>query len=112
MENTTMEPQQQTAPVLDAGKNKFAIAGFILGICGLALAWFIPIIAIAAGIVGIVMSVKGKNSEKKTFAVLGLIFSIAAIPAGIICWIVKAVLAFAAIGAGLSSVSSALSVLG
>lgn len=89
MENQTMEPQQVNTPVEDT-KKKFAIAGFVLGLCGLG-AWFLPILGLPVGIVGIVMGVKGLKSTKKTFAIIGLVLSILCIVASVVNMIVGAI---------------------
>ena len=64
--------------------DKNAIAGFILGICSLALCG----IGFPAGIVGIILSAKGLRSKtKKGFAIPGLIISILSIFYSLSFWL-------------------------
>jgi hypothetical protein len=96
-EQQQQTPWQQNEPVVeqpqqDDKKKKFAIAGFVLGLVGL-VAWLVPILGLADGIVGIIMSVKGLKSEKRTFALIGLILSIVGIVASIVFWIYGIVVA-------------------
>lgn len=53
-----------------------AISSMVLGICGIVFCW-IPLLAVAANIVGIVLARKGSFSQtKKGFATAGLVTSI------------------------------------
>lgn len=52
-----------------------AIAGFVLGLVSI-IAWFIPLFGYPVTIIGISMSSIGLKSNKKTFAIIGLILSI------------------------------------
>ena len=69
--------------------NGMSIASLVLGICGCALAWFIPLIGIVCGIVGIILAVKGKKTSapgKTGMAVAGLVLSIISLSFGAISW--------------------------
>lgn len=52
-----------------------ATAGFVLGLCSI-IAWIIPIIGYPVTGLGIVFSCMGMNSKNKTYATIGLVFSI------------------------------------
>jgi hypothetical protein len=56
-------------------ENIMATAALVLGIIGL-IAWLIPLFGYPVTIVGIVMGVKGRKSEKKGMATAGLVMSI------------------------------------
>ena len=69
--------------------NGMSIASLVLGIVGCALAWFIPLIGIVCGIVGIILAVKGKKASapgKTGMAVAGLVLSIISLSFGAISW--------------------------
>ncbi|MBP3800108.1 MAG: hypothetical protein ILA19_03910 [Bacilli bacterium] len=64
---------------MDKNTDNFALAGLILGISSLVGEWipYVSILAIPAGIVGIVLSVKGlKSNTKRGMAMAGLVCSI------------------------------------
>ena len=64
---------------MDKNTDNFALAGLILGISSLVGEWipYVSILAIPAGIVGIVLSVKGlKSNTKRGMAIGGLVCSI------------------------------------
>jgi hypothetical protein len=52
-----------------------ATAGFVLGIVGM-VAWLLPIAGLPVTIVGLVLSIKGQKSAKKSLATAGLVLSI------------------------------------
>ena len=56
-------------------KDSKATAGFVLGLISI-IAWFIPLFGYSVTIIGIIMSGMGIKSNKKTFAIIGLILSI------------------------------------
>ena len=67
---------------MDKNTDNFALAGLILGISSLVGEWipYVSILAIPAGIVGIVLSVKGlKSNTKRGMAIGGLVCSIVSI---------------------------------
>lgn len=69
--------------------NGMSIASLVLGISGCALAWFIPLVGIVCGIVGIILAVKGKKASapgKTGMAVAGLVLSIISLSFGAISW--------------------------
>ena len=69
--------------------NGMSIASLVLGICGCVFAWFIPLIGIVCGIVGIILAVKGKKVSapgKTGMAVAGLVLSIISLSFGAISW--------------------------
>jgi len=51
-----------------------AVAGLVLGICGL-IAWFIPIIGLPVTVIGLVMGIKGLKSSGQGMAVAGIVLS-------------------------------------
>ena len=61
---------------MDSSKNGMAIAGLVLGIVSLVFSFFIGWLGLIAGVVGIVLSVKGRQSEKKGLGTAGLVCSI------------------------------------
>lgn len=74
-ESIKQENSIKTQPIQEQ-KNSNAIAGMVLGIVSVVLFW-IPYVSITCGIVGIILSVKGRKlAEKKSMATAGLILSI------------------------------------
>ena len=65
MENTNLEAQKH---------NGKATAGLVLGIIDL-IAWLIPFFGLPIGVVGLVMSILGRKSDKKGRATAGIILS-------------------------------------
>ena len=65
------------------GADKCALIGFIVGIASLVCCC----IGVPAGIVGIILSAKGLKSNRKGFAIPGLILSILAVIYGFSFWI-------------------------
>lgn len=63
--------------------NGKAIASLVLGIVGL-IAWILPLVGFPVTIVGLVMGVSGRKSEKKGMATAGMVLSIIALVACII----------------------------
>jgi len=59
----------------DKSKNIFATVSYILGWCSI-VAWIIPLVGFPVTIVGIVMGVKGKDSQEESKAKTGLILNI------------------------------------
>lgn len=90
-------------------KNTYAVAGLVLGIICLALD-FLPIpyigwISLPAGIVGLVLSVKGRKIEaKKGMATAGMVLSII----GLALWAL-AILCVVCAGAALLGAAGSLS---
>ena len=89
-------------------KNNYAIAGLVLGILSIVLCWVptISILALPCGIVGIILSVKGRKIEvKKSMATAGMVLSIIGLSIWaivIVCALCAGSLAIAGI-AGLAS---------
>lgn len=52
-----------------------ATASLVLGIIGL-IAWLLPLVGFPVTIVGLIMGVNGRNSEKKGMATAGMVLSI------------------------------------
>ncbi len=77
MEQPTQMPSPPSQPaqvIVTANRGK-ATAGMVLGIIGL-VAWFIPLFGYPVTIVGVVMSSKGLNSDRKGHATAGMVMSI------------------------------------
>lgn len=55
--------------------DKKAIAALVLGIVSL-IVWLLPLFGYPVSIIGIIMGIKSKDSNSKTFALVGLILSI------------------------------------
>lgn len=66
------EVPQPPAPAGD--KKGLAVAGLVLGIVNLC-SWFVPICGGPLAIVGIVLSVLGLKSSKRTLAIVGIVLS-------------------------------------
>ena len=68
-----MNTNPAPAPVNDPGKG-MSIAGLVLGIAAIVLAWFymVNIAALIAGIIGIILAVKGKNASAAAGCPTGL----------------------------------------
>lgn len=86
MDNNSTQLQ---ASKIDSGRNKKTIAAFVLGICSVVLAAFLSLIGTVCGIVGLIFGIKSLKSEKRTFALIGLITSCAGIILGIILFIMN-----------------------
>lgn len=56
-------------------KDTLSLIGMILGFCSI-LAWLIPLLGYPCTIVGIILSACGMNSNKKNFAITGLVLCI------------------------------------
>ena len=56
-------------------RNAFAVVGAILGFCSI-IAWLIPLFGIICTIVGIVFSACGIRSNKRSFAIAGLMLNV------------------------------------
>lgn len=54
--------------------NGLAIAGFVLGLVGLA-AWCCPIVGLGTSITGLVLSAKGLPSGQRALAIAGLVLN-------------------------------------
>ena len=70
--------------------NGMSIAGLVLGIVACVFAWLVPLIGVACGIVGIILSVKGKKASapgKTGMAVAGLVLSIIGLSLSAVMWI-------------------------
>ncbi len=61
---------------MEQKSNTLAVAGLVLGILSVVFAFLFTWIGLIAGIVGIVLSVKGRKSEKKGMATAGMVLSI------------------------------------
>ncbi len=79
------------------GKDTLSLVGMILGFCSI-LAWLLPILGYPCTIVGIILSACGMNSNKKGFAITGLVLSIIFLVVTLINSLIGA-----AIGAGMVS---------
>lgn len=75
MQNTENSAEQENVPVNPGKNNGKATAGFVLGLVSI-IAWIIPLFGIPVSVIGIIMSALGIKSEKKTKAIVGLVFSI------------------------------------
>ncbi len=60
----------------NSSANGLAIASLVLGIVSVVFSFIYVWIGLIAGVVGIVLAVKGRPSEKKSFATAGLVLSI------------------------------------
>ena len=60
---------------VNSKKNTYALVGMILGLCSI-IAWIIPLFGYPCTIIGLIFSACGIGSEKKSFAVTGLVLSI------------------------------------
>ncbi len=59
----------------DKKKNVYATVSFVLGWCGI-IAWLLPIVGFPVTIVGIIMGLKGQDSQLQSKAKTGLILNI------------------------------------
>jgi len=57
-----------------AGNSGMAIASLVLGIVGLVLCW-VPLLGLAASIVGLILGIKGQRSTGKGMAIAGIVLS-------------------------------------
>ena len=61
---------------VNSNANGLAIAGLVLGIISIVFAFLYFWVGLIVGIIGIILSVKGRESEKKSMATAGLVCSI------------------------------------
>lgn len=59
-----------------------AIAALVIGIVG-GLTWCLPLVGIPLAIIGIVLGVMGMKSTKRTLAIIGIVFCVLSLIAGI-----------------------------
>ena len=59
----------------DKTKNTYATVSYVLGWCSI-IAWFIPLVGFPVTIVGIIMGLKGQDSQLQSKAKTGLILNI------------------------------------
>ena len=59
----------------DKTKNTYAAVSYVLGWCSI-VAWFIPLVGFPVTIVGIVMGIKGQDSQLQSKAKTGLVLNI------------------------------------
>ena len=57
-----------------SNRTGFAIAGFVLGIVSI-VACCSPIFAVPCGIVGLILSILGLRSDRRVFAIIGIVLS-------------------------------------
>ena len=97
-EIATPTPQPVTQQPVVEEKNGNAVASLVLGIVALVLFW-LPYISITCGIVGIVLSAKGRKIQyRKNMATAGLVLSIISLS----LWALFIILFLCAIGLGLA----------
>lgn len=68
-----------------------AVASLVLGLVGI-VAWIIPLCGYPVTIVGLVMGIKGLNSEKRNMAIAGIVLCIIFLIACIINSVIGAII--------------------
>lgn len=84
---TTSPPSYALAtPSQHAGETQ-ALLALIFGIIGIAVALFVPAVALVFGIAGLCMGTVSRHQARRRLAIVGLIFASLAIVAGLGAWV-------------------------
>lgn len=72
-----------------ADDSKMAVAGLVLGVVGV-VAWLLPVAGAPIGILGLVLSIKGLQSQQRRVAIAGTALCGLGIGLTVIKWAVRA----------------------
>lgn len=73
-----------------ADDSKVAVAGFVLGVVGV-VAWLLPVAGAPIGIAGLLLSIKGLQSQQRRLAMAGVVLCSIGIAATIVSLVLRAV---------------------
>lgn len=72
-----------------ADDSKLAVFGFGLGVVGV-VAWLLPVAGAPIGIAGLLLSIKGLQSQHRRLALAGVVLCSIGIALTIVTWVVRA----------------------
>lgn len=73
-----------------ADDSKLAVIGFVLGVVGV-VAWLLPVAGAPIGIAGLLLSIKGLQSQQRRLAIAGVVLCSIGIAATIVSLVLRAV---------------------
>lgn len=72
-----------------ADDSKLAVFGFVLGVVGV-VAWLLPVAGAPIGIAGLLLSIKGLQSQQRRLAMAGVVLCSIGIGLTIVTWVMRA----------------------